>query len=267
MNSDYDSSAAHRFFYQPLVGQQFCTAGLLYSEHGMELLNYTIAFNLLQKSHNQAQMLATPFLEKAKTVCNDTILGVYALNRMLQLTKFEKVQAEIEPFKKYMYTPELKEAYQKKYNQLFVFAPKAPAYNFALTDTKDKLFTLSGFKGKIVVVDIWAMWCASCLQEKPFYQKTEAAYKDRKDIVFIGVSVDGVARKDVWKKFVAAKGWENTELIADATGSIMEYYKIEGIPRFMIFDKEGRIVSVDAPRPSTPEFKALIDQTISSYIN
>jgi thioredoxin-related protein len=44
----------------------------------------------------------------------------------------------------------------------------------------------------------------------------------------------------------------------------MEYYKIEGIPRFMIFDKEGKIVTVDAPRPSYPEFKELIEQTLNS---
>ena len=44
--------------------------------------------------------------------------------------------------------------------------------------------------------------------------------------------------------------------------SIGDYYKITGIPRFMIFDKEGKIVTVDAPRPSNPEFKKIIEQTL-----
>jgi len=267
MNSEYDSSAAHQYFYQTFAGQQFCSAGLLYSEQGMQLLNYWIAFNLLKQSGNQAQMLATPFATKAKMICNDTVRGAYTVQRILQLNKFEQVLAETEPFKQYIKTPELKEAYQNKYNQLFVFVKGAPAYDFSLSDANGQLFTLSGFKGKIVVVDMWAMWCGSCLAEKPFYQKIEDEYKDRKDILFIGVSVDGVNRKEIWKNFIAKKGYKNLELISNPTESIMKYYKIEGIPRFMIFDKEGKIVSVDAPRPSKPEFKALIDQTISSYSN
>jgi len=267
MNAAYDSSAAHRAFYQSLMTQRFCTADLLYSEHGMMLVNYCIAFNLLQQSGNQVQMLATPFAEKAKMICNDTLRGVYTVERILKLNKYEQALAETEPFKQYIIKPELKEVYQNKYNELFVYAKGAPAYNFSLADSDGKLFTLGGFKGKIVVVDLWAMWCAPCLAEKPNYQKIEEAYKDRKDIVFMGISVDGLNRKEVWKNFIEKKGYKNLELISDPTESVMKYYKVEGIPRFMIFDKEGKIVSVDAPRPSSPEFKALIDQTISSYSN
>lgn len=58
------------------------------------------------------------------------------------------------------------------------------------------------------------------------------------------------------------KGWENIELLSNYDESIMKYYKVEGIPRFMIFDKEGKIVTVDAPRPSNPGFKKLIEQTL-----
>jgi len=113
-------------------------------------------------------------------------------------------------------------------------------------------------------MDIWAMWCGPCLAEKPWFQKVEEAFKDRNDIVFIGVSHDGLNRKDVWKNFVEKKGWKNIELLANYDESIGKYYKVEGIPRFMIFDKEGKIVTVDAPRPSSPEFKSLIEQTLES---
>ena len=126
------------------------------------------------------------------------------------------------------------------------------------------MVSLSDFKGKVVVVDIWAMWCAPCLTEKPFYQKVEEEFKHRDDIVFIGISHDGLSRKTTWKDFVAKKGWKNIELIANYNESVGKYYKIEGIPRFMIFDKEGKIVTVDAPRPSDPAFKKLIDQTLKT---
>ena len=63
---------------------------------------------------------------------------------------------------------------------------------------------------------------------------------------------------------MAKKGWKNIELIANYNESVGKYYKIEGIPRFMIFDKEGKIVTVDAPRPSDPAFKKLIDETLEN---
>jgi thiol-disulfide isomerase/thioredoxin len=113
-------------------------------------------------------------------------------------------------------------------------------------------------------MDIWAMWCAPCLAEKPLFKKVEEAFKDRDDIIFIGVSHDGQAKKEVWKKFIEKKGWKNVELLSEYNESIGKYYKVEGIPRFMIFDKEGKIVTVDAPRPSDPEFRSLIEQTLQS---
>jgi thiol-disulfide isomerase/thioredoxin len=113
-------------------------------------------------------------------------------------------------------------------------------------------------------MDIWAMWCAPCLAEKPFFQKVEESFKDRSDIVFIGVSHDGQAKKGPRKQFVAKKGWASIELLSEYNESIGKYYKIEGIPRLMIFDKEGKIVTVDAPRPSDPQFESLIEQTLQS---
>jgi len=262
MNSDYDSTMKHRSFYQSLADQKFCNAGLLYSEHGMQLLKYCLSYNLFQQSHDKEKVLATPFIEKAKSLCNDTVRGAFVTEYMLGVTNYEQFAREVEPFKESFVFPGMKEAYQKKLDELTLYAKGLPAYNFSLYDTKGKLHSLADFKGKVVVLDIWAMWCAPCLDEKPFFLKVEEEYKQRDDITFIGVSVDGVNRKDVWQGFVAKKGWKNIELISNYDESIMKYYKVEGIPRFMIFDKEGKIITVDAPRPSNPGFKKLIEQTL-----
>jgi peroxiredoxin len=264
MNSVLDSTAKRRQFYQPIAKQKFCNADLLQSENGLALLKYNIGYQLFQKYGTQEQMLATSFVEKIKMICNDTVRAVYALNRMQQITNYETFKVDIEPFKKLFTTTELKQAYQKKVDELTVYAKGAPAYNFSLKDTKDQTVSMSDFKGKVVVMDIWAMWCAPCLAEKPFFQKVEESFKDRNDIVFIGVSHDGYAKKEPWKAFVARKGFKNIELLSEYTESIGKYYKVDGIPRFMIFDKEGKIVTVDAPRPSDPEFRSLIEQTLES---
>ena len=49
------------------------------------------------------------------------------------------------------------------------------------------------------------------------------------------------------------------QLLAGGWSKITKDYKITGIPRFMVFDKKGNIVSVDAPRPSSPELKKMLE--------
>ena len=264
MNAGLDSTTKRRQFYQSMAKQKFCDAGLLHSEHGLALLKYNLGYQLFQKSGTQEQMLSTSFVAKMKMICNDTVRAAFALDRMRQITNYEQFKTEIQPFKKLFSSDALEKTYQKKEDELTVYAKGVPAYNFSLKDTKDQLVSLSDFKGKVVVMDVWAMWCAPCLSEKPFFQKVEESFKDRDDIVFIGISHDGLAKKEVWKQFVAKKGWKNIELLANYNESIGKYYKIEGIPRFMIFDRDGKIVTVDAPRPSNPEFKKLIEQTLKT---
>jgi thiol-disulfide isomerase/thioredoxin len=264
MNAGVDTTVKRKPFYQTLAEQRFCNAGLLQSEHGLTLLKYSLGYQLFQKYGTQEQMLATSFADKMKMICNDTLRAVYALHRMNQITNYEQFKTDILPFKSLFAAHALQQAYQKKVDELTVYAKGAPAYNFTLNNTKDQPVSLSDFRGKVVVLDVWAMWCGACLQEKPFFQQVEEAFKDRNDIVFIGISHDGLARKEVWKKFVAKNGYKNIELLANYNESIGEYYKIEGIPRFMIFDKEGNIVTVDAPRPSDPAFKKLIEQTLNA---
>ena len=219
----------------------------------------------MQKHNNSAPALAAGVETMLAEVCNDTLRGVLVKDRISRLTNYNQLVDEIQPLKASLVTARQKEYYSQKENELRVYGKGSPAYNFNLKNATGKEVSLADFKGKIVVLDVWAMWCGPCLAEKPNFQKLEEAYKHRDDIAFVGISVDGEGKKEVWKQFVAKKGYTSVELLANPDESIMKYYKIAGIPRFMIFDKEGRIVTVDAPRPSSPAFKQIIDQTISTY--
>ncbi len=81
-------------------------------------------------------------------------------------------------------------------------------------------------------------------------------------MVFISYSVDKPTDLPKWKKLVADEKLGGVQLIGDAAfqSPICTNYKITAIPRFMVFDKSGNIVSVDAPRPSTPELKSLLEK-------
>jgi hypothetical protein len=70
------------------------------------------------------------------------------------------------------------------------------------------------------------------------------------ELVILSVSIDDT--QEPWKKMVADDGLTGTHLYIDGAwgSSLVKDYKIAGIPRFMLVDPEGKIVTVQAERPS-----------------
>ena len=129
--------------------------------------------------------------------------------------------------------------------------------------------SLSDFKGKYVYIDVWATWCGPCIREIPSLKKVEEQYHD-KNIAFVSISVDNgrgykndpEAAHEGWKKMVVDKDLGGIQLYADNgfQSQFVQDYKINGIPRFILIDPDGNIVSSDAPRPSSPALVKLFDE-------
>lgn len=120
--------------------------------------------------------------------------------------------------------------------------------------------SLADLRGSYVLIDVWATWCGPCKFEFPYLKELEEEYKD-KDIKFIGVSIDRPEDEDKWRQMIQDLGFKNTQLLADAeleSQFIKDYY-IQAIPRFILLDREGRILDHDAPRPSEPELKEILN--------
>ncbi|MBT8317378.1 MAG: redoxin domain-containing protein [Lutibacter sp.] len=111
--------------------------------------------------------------------------------------------------------------------------------------------SLSDLKGKYVYVDVWATWCGPCKREIPYLQKVEKQYEG-KNIHFVSLSVDKLSDHDKWQKMVGEEQLGGIQLFADNSwkSSFVEEYLIKGIPRFILIDPKGDIVSSNAPRPS-----------------
>lgn len=133
---------------------------------------------------------------------------------------------------------------------------------FALPDTAGNTVALQDLKGKIVVVDVWATWCVPCVAEFPSLKKLEHDYCNR-NVAFVGISMDSEKFRDYWKNFVAEKAPGSIQLFAGPNSPFSKMYKIGGIPRFMIFDKTGKMLYGDAPRASSFELRLLLDQLLS----
>jgi len=93
-----------------------------------------------------------------------------------------------------------------------------------------------------------------------FLAKIEEEFKD-KNITFLSISVDNKKDEEKWRKMIETKNLHGVQLLADnaiESQFIKDYY-ILGIPRFILLDKEGNIVSYDAPRPSEERLKDLFN--------
>lgn len=121
--------------------------------------------------------------------------------------------------------------------------------------------SLADFKGKYVYVDVWATWCGPCKAEIPSLKKVEKEYHG-KNIEFISISVDKATDHEKWMNMVAEEELGGVQLFAenDWNSKFVQDYLIKGIPRFLLIDPEGKIVSSNAPRPSEDRLIELFDE-------
>jgi thiol-disulfide isomerase/thioredoxin len=133
-------------------------------------------------------------------------------------------------------------------------SPGSPAPDFNFMDFNGKKVSLNNFIGKIVYLDFWASWCAPCRLEIPHAKKLEEQFKN-KDVVFLGVSID--QNKESWMKVIRENDIKGVQVIIDSSTDIEKLYNIKGIPRYLIIDREGKIVSNNAKRPSGEVWKDL----------
>lgn len=135
----------------------------------------------------------------------------------------------------------------------------SPSFNYE--NIKGGKTSLADLKGKYVYIDVWATWCGPCKFEIPFLKDKEKKYHG-KNIEFVSISVDSKRDYDKWKKMVKDQSLGGVQLFADNAwrSEFVQAYKIKGIPRFILVDPAGKIVTASAPKPSEKEFDRLMQR-------
>ena len=135
-----------------------------------------------------------------------------------------------------------------------------PAPGFTLQDNLGTSVSLNDFKGKVVYIDVWASWCGPCRDETPALKLLYEKYKNDSRVAFISVAVRDVFKD--WKKALEEDKPEWIQLI-DKEDVVWKSYTAYSIPNFVLIDKAGNILNIDAPRPSSGiEIEKLIDSAI-----
>ena len=144
----------------------------------------------------------------------------------------------------------LTSSFARKYERWDLSRPGKRSPGFRAPDVDGKEYTLADFRGKYVYIDMWATWCGPCKREMPYLKALEEEFKDA-EIVFVGLSVD--KDKAAWENMVRQGELTGVQLYLGTGSRFQEGYRVEAIPRFILLDKEGVIISNDMSRPSAKE--------------
>lgn len=258
------------FYKQILTHNKINSPDVLRLGEGNEYLNLYAMLSLDELDEQKRQTLSDG--EKLKVmmgaISNETLKSYLLKSQLedLNVNNYSEFRAVFLPFEKYTKPVSVKWKYN---NVLQQFAPDTAfigktAYDFALPDVNGKMVSMKDFKGKVILIDVWATWCGPCKAQMPFLKEVEEAYKGNNNLAFVGISLDADKDKQKWLDMIKEKGLEGVQLLDNVGKSFGRKYKINAIPRFLLIDKKGNWVEVRCPLPEDKaRLKVYIDRELS----
>jgi cytochrome c biogenesis protein CcmG/thiol:disulfide interchange protein DsbE len=125
--------------------------------------------------------------------------------------------------------------------------PGSRAPNFRVFDLEGGSKNFSDFRGKVLLVNVWATWCPPCQEEMPSMERLYQEISDQ-DFEILAVSIDApVGEKDVFgrtggdlRRFAETRGL-NFTILHDPSGKIQDVYRTTGVPESFVVDRDGVI--------------------------
>ena len=117
--------------------------------------------------------------------------------------------------------------------------------DFSATDLEGNPISLAQYRGKVVLLDFWAVWCGPCIAEMPTVIEVYNSYKDEGfDIIGISLDTDEerlqtyLTENEIpWRQVFSGEGWDSP---------VSRQYGIRAIPAPWLIDKEGKLISHQA---------------------
>lgn len=143
---------------------------------------------------------------------------------------------------------------------------KGPAArNFVLRDVDNRKWTFGpATKGKVVLVDFWATWCAPCKVEIPGFVDLHRRYKAA-GLEVVGVSMD--TDLAAIKSFAAEFGVTYPILIGAGADGVTRAWGVEGLPTTVLVTREGKVCRTFVGQTPKEEFEALVGRLLATSVS
>ena len=190
--------------------------------------------------------------------------AAFVINEMAMLNEsYDELEAMSAIFKKEYPFSRLLSSLDATLASLENLREGAAVHDFSFVDIEGKERKLSEFKDKIIYLDLWASWCGPCINT--FKTKTpdfEKKLREREDVVLMYISID--EKPESWKNYLDKNPMTGVHLFAGRgfEADIMRYFKVWGIPRYLIIGKDNKLLNPNAPRPGDEAYEALIEVSV-----
>ena len=139
----------------------------------------------------------------------------------------------------YLITTSFGHAVEKPNIDNLVLLEKPKTYEQVIfKDKNQKDLDLSDYKGKLLVLNFWATWCAPCREEMPSLDSLQSDKRLTNLKVFpINIGQENLLKSEM---FFEELGIQNLEIYFDSTITLAKKFSLRGLPTTILFDKEGK---------------------------
>ncbi|MCH9000009.1 MAG: TlpA family protein disulfide reductase [Proteobacteria bacterium] len=147
-------------------------------------------------------------------------------------------------------------------NQFAFLQPPKPAPMTPILAEDGRMMVLDRYRGKVILLNLWATWCPPCVRELPALDRLQSALGGR-DFTVMALSIDE-ADMAVPVSFVRGLGLENLDVYLDFTGTIAKAFPLYGLPITYLIDRRGLIIGylVGAADWDSPEAMKFLNHYI-----
>lgn len=138
--------------------------------------------------------------------------------------------------------------------------------SFEAVDQYDIPVVQKELAGSLTYIDFWASWCEPCLKEMPHLAKLQEHYSDT-DVRVVSISIDTKNQALAWRKAMDKYkvDWDSWRVNGSFDCELCQEYNIGSIPRYILLDRDGKVMNANAPRPSNPSIIEWLDEQIIEY--
>ena len=147
--------------------------------------------------------------------------------------------------------------------QFIALDPKPPAPALAFTTRAGEAESLAAFRGRLVLVNLWATWCVPCVEEMPALDRLQA--KLGADLVIFAISEDRQGAAAV-EPFLAQHSIKNLAIELDPKSAASDAFGVQGLPSSFLIDGDGMIIGklVGAAKWDEPAMLAILQRYIAA---